>query len=137
MIRKILLTLGSLTAIISVYVLLVVLEYLWNWFAWRPYLDTVVLGVLATLVLALAGSFLCVRASRDRVSGILSLLAAIALLLIGLRTLAAEPVTTGMFARNEGSPLCYRAGRLIVTALPLIFWLGFRLRRRARPAAGS
>ena len=132
--RVILLSLGWLAAAAGLYATLVMLELYWNLYDWRPKLDWPAFGLIFGTLAPLAAIRFLALASRDCFSRCVSLVICLALLALAVYVVSPEPLTSGLFTREAPSPFWYRAGRLVVLALPGVFWgLGW-LRRRKRPA---
>ena len=123
MIRGILLLLGWVGAAFALWVLLVVLEIYWNLYDWQPKADSIALGLGFGIFSAVAGMWLLARARRQVAARGASLVMCLALLVLGVYVLPPEPLNTGLFAREQASPLWYRGGRLAVLALPALFWV--------------
>lgn len=120
--HRLLLILGWLLATAALYVTLVALELYWNLFTWRPQGDLRAAGMLVAIAGFLAAIHFLARTGSDSLTRFVSLAACLALLAIGAYVLPPEPITTGLFARAEPSPFWYRAGRLVLFALPTLFW---------------
>ena len=131
MIRGILLLLGWLAAAFALWVLLVVLEIYWNLYDWQPKVDFIALGLGFGIFSAIACVWLLARASRQVAARGASLVMCLALLVLGVYVLPPEPLSTGLFAREQASPLWYRGGRLAVLALPALCWVLAMVRRSA------
>ena len=122
MTRAILLILGWLVACLALWVLLVVLEIRWNLFDWQPKVDSLALGFGFGVSLVVACMWLLACASRKLAARGVSLVMCLALLVLGVYVLPAEPLSQGLFSRERVSPLWYRGGRLALLALPALFW---------------
>jgi hypothetical protein len=134
--RSLLLCLAWLASAAVLYVLALVLELVWNLYDWQPSLDWQALGPLLGMAALLAGMRRLAKAAGDRVSRAVSLVMCLALLALAVYVLPPEPPGHGLFARQTPSPFWYRGGRLVVLALPGVFWcLGFRHRRVGVQAA--
>ena len=123
MIRGILVLLGWLVAAFALWVLLVVLEIYWNLYDWQPKADSIALGLGFGIFSAVACMWLLARVTRQVAARGASLVICLALLVLGVYILPAEPLSTGLFARERASPLWYRGGRLAVLALPALCWV--------------
>src|ERR1017187_8893530 len=132
--RPLLLALGWLMSAAGLYAALVMLELYWNLFDWQPKLDLRALGLIIGIIALLAAIRFLARASNDRFSQVVSLVACLAMFGLGVYVSLPEPMTQGLFAREAPSPFWYRAGRLALLALPSVFW-GLGLRRRWKHAA--
>jgi len=120
--RAIFVALGWLTAAIALYASLLALELYWNLYDWQPRTDWKAFGLILTTLFILAGMRFLSKAARDRFSQLVSLVACLALLALAVYVFPQEPLTHGVFARTGPSPLWYRASRLLVMALPGVFW---------------
>ncbi len=127
--RTFLLSLGWLAVAIWLYAVMLGLELDWNLVDWVPRFDGRTGILLAAGVAGLVVAWCLAGANRTRVLQVFSFVACLALMGVAIYVLPAEPLTHGLFARTSPSPLWYRAGRLLVMALPGAFWLA-RLRRR-------
>ena len=136
MARWLLLFLGWLVAAFALWVLLVALEIYWNLRDWQPRLDSRFMAIGLGVSAALAVMWMLARVGRQRSARAVALVICLALLSLGVYVLPAEPLTSGLFAREIQSPLWYRGGRLGVLALPMLFWTLalFRLNTTARQA---
>jgi hypothetical protein len=130
MTRSILVTFGWFGATASVYLTLVILELHWNVFNWRPNLDPEALCLLLVLFSALIAIRLLAQVTRDHLSQWVSLLLCSSLFALAVYVLPPEPLTQGMFARQQPSPLWYRGVRFVVLVMPLSFWVYGLLQRR-------
>lgn len=129
MVRGILLSLGWLLAALALWALLVVLEFYWNLRDWQPRLDSRFMAIGLGVCAALAVMWMLARVGRPHSARAVSLVICLALLSLGVYVLPAEPLTSGLFAREIQSPLWYRGGRLGVLALPMLFWVLALFRR--------
>ncbi len=144
LIRSILTLLGWLAACFVFYWAMTMLDLLWNFFDWSPKFDPDV--VMAGL--EIAGSILAIwllaRITRDKVSQTGSCV--LCVILVAVAVVWAWPETVSdphffksygeaLLARRSPSPLWFRGGRVLVMALPAMFWvLWFRRHRRSGPA---
>jgi len=114
----------------GLYASLVLLDIQWNLPRWDPYLS----GFSLVNLVFIAGFVLLVlllfRARVTRLSRVISLLPCFALAALGLYFFKAEPITSGLFARDEPSPFWYRGGRCVVLCAPVMIWSVSWLRRR-------
>jgi hypothetical protein len=101
---------------------LLLLDVYWNIVTWRPEWDGTATFLLVWIAAATAGCYWMARASRDRLTRVVSLLICMALLALGIYVSRAEPLSFGMFGRESCSPLWYRAGRLLVLGTPTLLW---------------
>ena len=122
MTRALLLSLSWLVAAMGLYVAVVILEFYWNFFDWQPELDLRAWFFFVGMVCALVATRFLAWAARDRLSQGVSLVLCLALLVLAVYAFPPEPITHGLFAREQPSPLWYRAGRFVVLALPGAFW---------------
>jgi len=130
MVQASLLILGWVIAALSLWALLVVLEVYWNLYDWQPKLDSAALGIALAVCLALAGMFVLASARRQHAARGVSLMVCLALLSLAIYVLPAEPLTSGLFARERPSPAWYRVARFFALASPALFWvLGIASRR--------
>ena len=120
--RAIFIILGWLTAAIALYVLVLALELYWNLYDWQPRTDWKAFGLILTMFTILVGMRFLAKAGRDRFSQFVSLIACLTLLALAIYVFPPEKLTQGVFARTTPSPLWYRASRLLVMALPGVFW---------------
>ena len=137
--RVMMLMVGWIMAILALYLGLLGLELDWNLFDWLPRFDLRAAALLMVLLAALAGTWWLARLSSDRVTRLVSLLACLGLLTLGLYVLPEEPKTPGLFSRQSPSPLWYRGGRFIAMSCPGLFWVAAlrRSRRGPHPAAAT
>jgi hypothetical protein len=59
--------------------------------------------------------------TRHGIVRLVSIMTCAFLLGLAIYTFPAEPLTTGLFARELSSPLWYRGGRLVLMTIPLLF----------------
>ena len=121
--RVLLLTAGWIVAALGLYLAVLGLEFTWNAYNWHPTLDLVGGSMLLGVSVSLLVLAMLARASCDWLSRSASLIVSLALVVLGVYTLPAEPLSQGLFGRESPSPVWYRAGRLLIMALPLVFWL--------------
>jgi phosphatidylserine decarboxylase len=107
---------------VGLYAGLLLVESYWNLFNWVPKLDLASFALLGTLAGLLTGIWLLARAARDRVTRSAALLVGLGLAAVGLHALGSEPLSEGLLGRTLASPTWYRAGRLLLLTLPLLFW---------------
>jgi hypothetical protein len=107
---------------------MLLLDLYWNVLNWRPHADPLAMALLFCSALALGVMVWLARRPEDRTSKYVWLVLSLLLLTVGLYALPAEPVGTGVVGREEASPEWYRAGRVLVLAIPMLLWL-----RRWRP----
>jgi hypothetical protein len=129
--RMMMIIVGWLAASYALFNVLVWLDFHWNFFNWSPKWDVKAaldgIGILAILVCF----WFLAKATRDRVSQIVSVL--VCLTLVGFAfvyVLPAEPLTGGFLGRTMPSPLWYRGGSCLLLCVPGIFWL-WRLRHHS------
>ncbi|HWW02413.1 MAG TPA: hypothetical protein VNZ64_22130 [Candidatus Acidoferrum sp.] len=130
MTRAILVTLGWVAAAAALYVTLVSFELYWNLFDWQPRMDRNAFGLVFGVCAVLVAIRFLARAASDRMSLGVSLVLCLGLLVLAIYVLPSEPLTQGLFARKQPSPLWYRVGRLVVLALPGSLWARAVLSRR-------
>ena len=131
MTRVILLSIGWFVAALGLYVALVILELYWNLYDWQPKLDSRALGLIIAVGSILVEIRFLARANSHRIGQGVSLVLCLALLALAVYVFPREPLTQGVFAREQSSPLWYRVGRLVALALPGVFWvLGLLAQRR-------
>jgi len=131
--RVILLVVGWMTALGLFGCGIGMLEIGWNLFDFSPHLNLGTIGVALVVTGALVAVWFLAKASRDRVTLVVSILACGALALLGILCLPAEQVDTKrflFFGRTQPSPLWFRAGRAALLCLPGIICLWWRLIRR-------
>ncbi len=126
--RSFLLVLGWVAVVGWIYLVLLGLELDWNLVDWSPRADWRTGVLLLGGTAGLFATWFLSGAAHNRVVRALCFLAPLALLGLGIYVLPPEPLTHGLFARSSASPLWYRGGRLLITALPALFWT-VRLRR--------
>jgi hypothetical protein len=140
MTRVILLSIGWFVAALGLYVALVILELYWNLNDWQPKLDSRASGLIIGVGSILVAIRFLARANSHRIGQGVSLVLCLALLALAVYVFPREPLTQGLFARQQSSPLWYRASRLVVLASPGVLWvLGLLAQRRlaAQPAASE
>ena len=133
MTREILIALGWLLAAIALYAGFVALELYWNLYDWRPRYDARATAIGLALSALLTAVWYLARGNRGLTSRTFSGLACLALLILGIYLVPAEPLTAGVFARESSSPLWYRAFRLLALSAPMMFWFIAHRRRRLSP----
>ena len=121
--RAVLVTCCWLIGALGLYVALVMLELYWNFYDWQPKVDFKAFGLIFGMLAILAAIHCLARASCDRLSQSVSLMACLALLALAVYVLPPEPLTGGLFARSAASPFWYRGARFVVLALPGLFWV--------------
>ncbi len=134
------LILGWLAVGLWGYVNMLLVELYWNLVDWEPRADWKSLLLLLCVLANLVASFVLARATRNPAARTVSLFFCVVLVGIGFYVLPAEPLGHGLFARTSPSPLWYRGTRLIIMALPSLFWAFWLLRRRRgarRPACSA
>lgn len=134
MIRGILLILAWLAAALGLWVLLVILEVYWKLYDWQPKLDARALGLGMGICLDVVGMLLLARATRRPAARAASLLISLALLALAVYVVPKEPLTSGMFAREQSSPSWYRVSGFFVLASPILFWASSFNWRNDRPS---
>lgn len=113
----------------------------WNFFNFSPKWDRAAATAVLLILAAEAGLWFLARASRDRVSRVVSLL--VSLWLAGYaiyHVLPPEPVKAGhaknwieaMIGRQTPSPLWYRGGLALLCFAPGLFWMGRLLQQMRR-----
>ena len=120
--RTVFLIAGWVLLAVALYLPLLLLDVYWNIVTWRPEWDGTALFLLVWIGAAAAGCYWMARASRDRLTRVVSLLICMALLALGVYVCRAEPMSFGMFGRETSSPWWYRAGRLLVLGTPALLW---------------
>ena len=126
--RSILLCLGWLVVTAGLAYAVVAWWVAWNLFSFKMDGDPMGLLGMAGILLALAACWFLARATRDRGSRIVSLVLCILVLGIGLMYLPAEPVTHGFLGRSAPSPIWFRGGLVLASAMPLVFWMRWPFR---------
>ncbi len=139
--RSIMLSVGWLAASYTLFFAVAGLDFALNGFDWSPKIilnearvRTVTLACAVSILGALLATWFLVRATRDRVSRAVSLIACLALVGWAIfwfpaeRTVPAEPGHMHFFARESASPLWYRGVRVLLMSLPSVFWLFGRFR---------
>jgi len=116
-------------ALVGLYLPLLWLDVAWNLARWHPQLNGDTVAALVWIMLVLVALWFLALAIQDRFSRSLSLTGCLAFLVVAAHALPAEPLTTGLFAREVPSPLWYRLGRFAIMAVPMLFWV-----RGSRPA---
>lgn len=134
MLRALLLMVGWLLAVVGLYAAVVILELYWNFFDWQPKLNLKTWSSLVGIFCAVAAIRYLALATHDRISRGVSLVLCQSLLALGIYVCPVEPITKGLFAREKPSPLWYRAGRVVVLAVPSAFWM-FALQRQRKAGA--
>jgi hypothetical protein len=137
-IRTIILIIGWLMAALALYLALTVLELWWNLNDWQPKFDARALALIVGACLALLMIGCLARANAHQIGQGVSLATCLALLALGVYVFPQEPLTQGLFARGQSSPLWYRGGRLVALASPSVLWsLGLLRRRRLAGQPGA
>jgi hypothetical protein len=106
----------------SLLYLLLMLELQWNFFNWAPKWSAQAGAELTGVFAILVGMWFLARESRDRISLALALLACLALAIAAMLWFPAEPTSVGFLGRSQPSPLWFRAGRLGMLCVPILFW---------------
>ncbi len=122
MTRAILLIIGWTFAAAALYVTLVSLELYWNLYDWQPRFGLAALVLGATVCALLAAFWLLARVSVKPLVRVWSFALSLALLALGVYVVPREPLKQGLFAREQSSPLWYRASGLAVLACPAFLW---------------
>jgi hypothetical protein len=132
--RTIMLVIGWLAACFILFAALMQIDFILNLFSWRPYkwdwrIPISGVGVLASIT----AIWFLAKATRDRVSRVVSLLVCLVLVWIAIHFLPAEPIDhSGYLGRSEPSPLWFRGSMAVLMALPGVIWL-VCLKRNRRP----
>lgn len=139
--QKLTLIVGWLAACFLLFAALFLIDWELNLWDWDPDWDWRI-SILGTGVLtSITAIWFLARATRDRLSLIISLILCLALLLYGIGILPPEEVTTvsksgwdgffaNLLARRSPSPFWFRGGIAVLTELPAVFWLAWTLRHR-------
>jgi hypothetical protein len=121
--RAVLVTFGWVIGTLGLYAALVMLELYWNFYDWQPRVDFKAFGLIFGMLAILAAIHYLARASCDRLSQGVSLMACLALLALAVYVFPPEPLTGGLFARAAVSPFWYRGARFVLLGLPGLFWV--------------
>jgi hypothetical protein len=123
----------------ALYLPLLLLDCYWNLSNWHPRLDWPALVLFVWLLLDLALLRLLLRKARTKIPRAFAFVICLLLLALGLYALPAEPLSTGLFARQAPSPWWYRGARLILLALPALWWWlsAGRIQLLERPKLGA
>ncbi|MGA2280807.1 MAG: hypothetical protein ABSG80_10955 [Verrucomicrobiota bacterium] len=123
-ITRIMIIVGWLAASYALFNVIFRLDFHWNFFNWLPKWDVkAALDGISILAILVCIWFLA-KATRDRVSQIVSVL--VCLLLAGFAVVyvfPTEPLTGGFLGRTIPSPLWYRGCISLLLCLPSVFWL--------------
>jgi hypothetical protein len=119
---SILLVAGWLVATSGLYVALVLLELRWNLYDWQPRYDLQGDCLVCGTGCLIYVFWLLAKAGGNRVIRTVSFLACLALLALGVYIMPPEPLTAGVFGREQSSPSWYRGARTLALILPGIFW---------------
>ena len=122
--KRILLCAAWIGLTVGLYAGSLLLESYWNLINWLPKADLTSICLLAWLAALTVGNWFLARAARDPITRSLALLLCVALVSVGVHALGAEPLSQGLFGRSSQSPPWYRAGRLLILSLPLVFCVG-------------
>ena len=117
--------LAWLSAGLSLYLAMALLEVHWNLVSWKPLLDWTSLLPLLMVTGTLLGFIRLSQAESRPLIRVFSSLICLALLGLGIHLLPQEPLTEGLFARTAPSPAWYRFGRLLIMASPAALRLYF------------
>jgi hypothetical protein len=121
--RTIWISLGWILANASFVALLFGLEVTVNFFRWSPTWTLQSVACVSGLLVLNVLTYYLARITRDKSTLAVSLLACLGLLGIVLAAVAPELVTTGSFSRPPPSPDWYRWGRVMISSIPLVYWL--------------
>jgi hypothetical protein len=101
------------------------IEFKWNFFDWGLVMDADVIGCGIDILLALAAFWLLAKASRDKVTRVVSALICLALVCLAISALPSEVASQGggFLTRSEPSPVWYRGGNALLMCVPAMFWI--------------
>ena len=99
----------------------------WNLFDFNPKFDTTYAGLVAAILIALAGCAGLALASKDWGSRIVSLLVCLLLIALGANFLPPDHVTHGFLGRSTPTPFWFRSSLAMTLCLPFGLWLRWPL----------
>jgi amino acid permease len=120
--RAIMLSVGWLAATGALLYAVLRISLQWNFFDWSPKWDFKTIAEAIGVAAVLAAIWFLGKASRDKISRSVAILACLALVCLAIAWFPAEPTTQGFLGRSQPSPLWFRGGRVLVLCVPGVFW---------------
>lgn len=138
--RAILLIIGWLAAIATLFYAVEGLDFHWNFLDWSPAWDFGTIAMFLGILVAVATIWFLAKASRDKASRAVSLLACLLVAGLAVAWFPAEATGQGFLARTQPSPFWFRGGRVLLLCVPGVFWCWWtrrHLTQQSGPANGS
>jgi hypothetical protein len=131
--RIIMMIVGWFAAIGTLVWLVLWLSLHWNFWDWSATWDRGTWLSFLGILIVIAAIWFLAKASRDRASRAMSLLACILVAGFAVSLFPAEKTTgQGFLARTQPSPFWFREGRVLLLCVPGIIWFCWRRRRLAQ-----
>ena len=126
--------LGWFVACLVLFYAVLDVDFNWNFLTWNPELKAVVVRDILGIVACIVAAWFLARASHQKSSTVVSFILCLALVVIAAIWFLPESLSTSGFFKHT-SPLWYRSVRVLVMALPGIFWFVWFRRHHRRNAA--
>jgi hypothetical protein len=130
--RVIILSVGWLAATVALLYAMLRLSLQWNFFDWSPKWDSETIAEAIGVAAVLAAIWFLGKASRDKISRVVSVLACLSLVGLAMVWFPAEPTTQGFLGRSQPSPMWFRGGRVLQLCVPGVFWFRWIWRHLAQ-----
>lgn len=116
---------GWIIAVGALYASLVFLEFAWNFFSWGVNLNVSNMLLIVCMILGLVAIWFLAGKLEERKVAVISLVLLLGLFVFGVVVFEGRD-------DNNRSPAWYHLSRLVLMALPVMFWFRgcVRLRRR-------
>src|SRR5437867_1060347 len=123
---------GWLAAIGVLLYAVLVLSFHWNFLDWSPKWDLEAVADFIGILMSLATIWFLGKASRDKVSRVVSVLLCVLVAGLAVFWYPAEARSEGFLGRTQPSPFWFRSGRVLLLCVPGLIWFWSTRRRLAR-----